>query len=79
MCSELLKENIIFPEYMVYRVFKLKMLSHMLEDGYFDFKNKNWHTFVYERYKFGDTFDEEINHFEDDDGYDLFVPIKLKE
>ncbi len=39
----------------------------------------NGHTFVYERYKFGDTFDEEINHFEDDDGYDLFVPIKLKE
>lgn len=22
--------------------------------------------------------EEEINHFEDDDGYDLFVPIKLK-
>ena len=39
----------------------------------------NGHTFVYERYKFGDTFDEEINHFEDVDGYDLFVPIKLKE
>ena len=39
----------------------------------------NGHTFVYERYKFGDTFDEEINHFEDDNGYDLFVPIKLKE
>ena len=36
-------------------------------------------TFVYKRHKFGDTFDEEINHFEDDDGYDLFVPIKLKE
>ena len=35
-------ENIIFPEYMAYRVFKLKMLSHMLEDEYFDFKNKNW-------------------------------------
>lgn len=42
MCSELLKENIIFPEYMAYHVFKLKMLSHMLEDEYFDFKNKNW-------------------------------------
>ena len=40
MCSELLKENIIFPEYMAYRVFKLKMLSHMLEDEYFDFKLK---------------------------------------
>ena len=39
----------------------------------------NGYTFVYKRHKFGDTFDEEINHFEDDDGYDLFVPIKLKE
>lgn len=35
--------------------------------------------FTYKRYKFGYTFDEDINHFEDDDGYDLFVPIKLKE
>lgn len=33
--------------------------------------------FVYKRYKFGDEFDEEINHFEDDDGYDLFVPIAI--
>ena len=35
--------------------------------------------FTYKRYKFGDTFEEDINHFEDDDGYDLFVPIKLKD
>lgn len=42
MCSELLEENIVFPESMAYRVFKLEMLSHMLEDEYFDFKNKNW-------------------------------------
>lgn len=32
--------------------------------------------FEYQRYKFGDTFLETINHFEDDNGYDLFVPIK---
>ena len=32
--------------------------------------------FEYDRYKFGTTFKETINHFEDDDGYDLFVPIK---
>lgn len=32
--------------------------------------------FVYKRYKFGMWYEEEINHFEDDDGYDLFVPIK---
>ena len=32
--------------------------------------------FEYQRYKFGNTFPEKINHFEDDNGYDLFVPIK---
>ena len=24
-------------------------------------------------------YDEDINHFQDDDGYDVFVPIKIKE
>ena len=32
--------------------------------------------FEYNRYKFGITFKERINHFEDDNGYDLFVPYK---
>ena len=32
--------------------------------------------FEYMRTKFGYTYPEEINHFQDDDGYDLFVPIK---
>ena len=36
----------------------------------------NGNEFEYERYKFGSTFKEKINHFEDDDGYDLFVPIR---
>lgn len=40
-----------------------------------------WHAdknaFTYLRYKFSYTYDEDINHFEDDDGYDLFVPISL--
>ena len=31
--------------------------------------------FVYKRYKFGSTFDEEIFHPEFDDGFDLFVPV----
>lgn len=35
--------------------------------------------FVYQRYKFGTTYPEKINHFQDDDGYDVFVPIKAKE
>jgi hypothetical protein len=33
--------------------------------------------FKYMRYKFGSTYEEYINHFEDDNGFDLFVPIKL--
>lgn len=35
--------------------------------------------FEYERYKFGFTYTDKINHFQDDDGYDLFVPIKKVE
>lgn len=34
--------------------------------------------FTYMRTKFGCTYPEDINHFQDDDGYDVFVPIKLK-
>jgi hypothetical protein len=34
--------------------------------------------FEYNRTKFGYTFKEKINHFEDDNGYDLFVPLKEK-
>lgn len=34
--------------------------------------------FEYKRYKFGSYYTDTINHFEDDDGYDLFVPIKIK-
>jgi len=33
--------------------------------------------FIYKRLKFGFTFDEEINHLQDDeDGSDLFIPLK---
>lgn len=31
--------------------------------------------FVYTRHKFGGTYEETINHYEDDDGYDVFVPV----
>lgn len=37
----------------------------------------NGDKFTYSRYKFGMTYDEDINHFEDDDGHDVFVPIAL--
>ena len=32
--------------------------------------------FYYLRTKFGDTFAESIKHPEDDDGYDIFVPVE---
>ncbi len=32
--------------------------------------------FEYMRTKFGCTYPEKINHFQDDDGYDVFVPIR---
>ena len=39
----------------------------------------NGKCFEYERYKWGTTYIDEINHFEDDDGYDLYVPIRIIE
>lgn len=33
--------------------------------------------FGYDRYKFGAWFKDTINHFEDDNGYDLFIPMKV--
>ena len=42
-------------------------------------RNASRQCFVYLRYKFGDYFTEEINHPEDDNGFDLFYPEKLKE
>jgi hypothetical protein len=39
--------------------------------------NKELNKFEYWRQKFGGTFIDTCNHFEDDDGYALFVPIKL--
>ena len=38
----------------------------------------NGERFTYMRTKFGTTYPEDINHFQDDDGYDVFVPIRLK-
>ena len=36
----------------------------------------NGEYFVYDRTKFGATHEEKINHFQDDDGYDVFIPIR---
>lgn len=38
----------------------------------------NGKQFEYERTKFNFKFTDYINHFEDDDGYDLFIPIEEK-
>ena len=42
-----------------------------------------WHVatgkFIYMRHKFGQTFEEDICHPDDDQVYDVFVPIKIKE
>jgi len=39
--------------------------------------NADENKFIYKRYKFGATFDDYCNHFEDDDGFALFVPIRI--
>lgn len=36
----------------------------------------NGSCFEYDRFKFGETYLDQVNHFEDDDGYDLFIPIQ---
>lgn len=43
-----------------------------------NFDKATWDGKVFwgKRYKFGQWFDDNVNHFEDDNGYDLFVPIK---
>lgn len=45
MCSELTDEPIVFFETMAYKVFRLEMLSHMLENEYYDYKEKVWKNF----------------------------------
>lgn len=35
--------------------------------------------FEYERTKFGSSYKERINNFDNDNGYDLFVPIRLSD
>lgn len=36
----------------------------------------NGEKFIYKRRKFGNSYFEGINHYEDDDNYDVFVPIE---
>lgn len=39
--------------------------------------NEKENRFTYRRDKFGQVFDDYCNHFEDDDGFALFVPIRI--
>ena len=39
----------------------------------------NGKEFEYERYKLGSTFTDTCNHFQDDNGYAFFIPIKKLE
>lgn len=43
-----------------------------------NFEEATWDGNVFwgKRYKFGEWQDDKINHFQDDNGFDLFVPIK---
>ena len=43
-----------------------------------NFEQAKWDGKVFwgKRYKFGELIDDKINHLQDDNGYDLFVPIK---
>ena len=43
-----------------------------------NFHKATWDGKVFwgKRYKWGEWFDDNVNHFEDDNGYDLFVPIR---
>ena len=59
-------------------------LKDLVDGGFYFGQCRNadvaqWHAdkkiFIYWRHKFGDVFEEDINHFEMDNGYDLFVPI----
>ena len=58
---------------------KSELITGVIYDGYCRNTNRaTWdgEEFHYKRHKFGTTFDDTINHYEDDEGYDVFVPIK---
>lgn len=39
----------------------------------------NGEVFEIERYKFGDILNDTVDHFQDDKGYDVFVPLRKEE
>jgi len=73
------------PDYLYQELFNKGVIpkNKLIKDKYYFGKCRNanvsmWNgdKFIYMRCKFGHWYPEEINHLEDDDGYDLFIPIK---
>lgn len=75
-------DNIIIPNIIrCGGIPKSQLKSHIIYIG--SCRNTNeaeWtgKNFIYCRHKWGTEYIDEVNHFEDDNGYDLFVPIKMK-
>lgn len=65
-CGAIPKENLIVGETYIG---SCRNASEAVWDG---------EEFEYQRYKYGFVFSEKINHFQDDNGSDLFVPISIK-
>ncbi len=83
-----IKDKTIWETFYVPRLIKAGAIPKKdLIDGQYYIGNHRraivakWHVkknkFIYNREKFGNTFKDTCNHFEDDDGYALFVPIKI--
>lgn len=77
-----------WKEFYVPKIIKANGIPRKdLVDGQFyigDHRNANvakWDAkkehFVYMRYKFGSIFEDVCKHFEDDDGFALFVPLRI--
>jgi hypothetical protein len=78
----------VTPEKLA-KAYEIGMIAKKdLEDGFTyvgDCRNASeavWHAdkqrFTYIRHKFGSSFDEDIVHPEDDEGFDIFVPMRKK-
>jgi hypothetical protein len=78
---ESVKNEVVIPEFIrLGAIQKKNLIAGKRYKGYCrnaDAAVWNGMEFVYVRHKFGCTFDEKIKHFEDDDGYDVFVPYRV--
>lgn len=42
MCADLIGEAVVFPEIMAYQCMRWEMLDHMLNDEYYDHRDRTW-------------------------------------